>query len=60
MTLMENDGDREVKRAVGERSKAVAGRAAPGWGRRRIPDTDDRPRRALLHRGRRRGLSYPT
>ncbi len=29
MTLMENDGDREVKRAVGERSKAVAGRAAP-------------------------------
>jgi len=29
MTLMENDGDREAKRAVGERSEAVAGRAAP-------------------------------
>jgi len=29
MTLLENDGDREAKRAVGERSEAVAGCAAP-------------------------------
>ncbi len=34
MTLMENDGDREAKRAVGECSEAVAGRAAPVGGPR--------------------------
>ncbi len=29
MMWMEDDGDREAKRAVGERSEAVAGRAVP-------------------------------
>jgi len=43
MTLMENDGDREAKRAVGERSEAVAGRAAPVG----VPDPElaERPKR---------------
>ncbi len=43
MTLMENDGDREAKRAVGEGSEAVAGRAAPVG----VPDPElaERPKR---------------
>jgi len=43
MTLMENDGGREAKRAVGERSEAPAGRAAPEG----VPDPElvERPKR---------------
>ncbi len=43
MTLMENDGDREAKRAVGERSEAAAGCAAPVG----VPDPElaERPKR---------------